>query len=119
MLPSALSIDIPYSVFWHLTPKTLRAHHKAYSMKEKRMDEMIWAACGNYVLSAVAVAVEGCLAGKKSKLKYVEKPLLHKTEQKTEQKTDFTEEELQKQREMFVAMLNIKKANFELNHKKR
>lgn len=114
MLPTALAIGVPYNVFWKLTPKTLKAHHKAYVIKEKHIDEMIWSVCGNYVLSAVAVAVENCLAGKKARLKYIEKPL---SEANKEEK--YTEEELQKQREMFVMMLNIKKANFELNSKER
>lgn len=112
MLPTALAIGVPYNVFWKLTPKTLKAHHKAFTIKEKHMDEFIWSVCGNYVLSAVAVAVENCLAGKKAKLKFIEKPLYRVSEEK-----EYTEEELKKQREMFVMMLNIKKANFELSHK--
>lgn len=36
-----------------------------------------------------------------------------------ESKKTLSEEELQRQRELFVARLNVMKTNFELNHKKK
>ena len=51
--------------------------------------------CGNYVVSAVAVAVEACLAGKKAKGKIIDKPILEKIE---EENRPLDEEEIERQR---------------------
>lgn len=112
-MPSAISVGVPYDTFWHLTPKKLNAFFKANKLKLKVQDEQMWL-MGQYVLSAVSVAVEHCLAGRKAKSKYVKQPFTREVE---EQNKPLTEEELQRQRELFVAKLEIMKTNFELNHK--
>lgn len=68
---------------------------------------------GQYVMSAVSVATDHCLNGKKASSKYIEAPLMRLN------KSDNTlsEEEIQRQREIFVTMLLAKKSNFELNKK--
>lgn len=66
---------------------------------------------GMYVQNAVAVAVEHCLAGKKAKSKYLEKPL----REEQEKEENLSEKELQQMREQFVAKLMIMKTNFELS----
>ena len=71
--------------------------------------------CGNYVMNAVSVAVEACLAGKKARGKYIDTPIFEKID---EQENVLDEKTLQKQRELFVAKLEVMKANFELNKKK-
>lgn len=96
-------------------PKELEPFIKAQQIEMKRQDEMIWAACGNYVMSAVATAVEHCLAGRKAQSKYIEKPITRNME---DEGKELTEKELQQQRELFVARLMVKMANFELNNKK-
>lgn len=96
--------------FMHSTPKVLEAYRKAYSIKLQDMDRMAWMFCGNYVISAVAVAVEVCLAGKKAKGEYVSEPILQKNK-------PLDEEEIQRQRELLVAQLCAMKTNFENNHK--
>lgn len=45
-------------------------------MKQQMHDEEMWMWWGSYGLSAVSVSVERCLAGKKSKSKYIEKPVM-------------------------------------------
>ena len=63
-----------------MNPRIYKLHVMAYNEKKKRdikeQDEMVWSAVGNYVLSAVTVAVEKCLAGKKAKASYIKEPLL-------------------------------------------
>jgi len=93
-------------------PADLEPYAKAHNLALQEQDGMVYAFCGSYVLSAVAVAVERCLAGKKSRLRYVEKPMLREMEEKNK---PMTEEELQKQRELFLAKLMVMKTNFELN----
>ena len=42
------------------------------------MDNLMWTWFGNYALSAVTVAVEHNLAGKKAKSQYIKEPILSK-----------------------------------------
>ena len=60
-------------------------------MRRERIDFEMWM-MGNYVLSAVQTAVSGVLAGKKSKAKYIETPLLSKVteEREPDPQADFT-----------------------------
>lgn len=71
---------------------------------------------GQYILSAVQTATDRCLNGKKARSKYIEKPIMEISKEK--QDINFTEEELQRQREAFVTKLLIMKSNFDLNKKK-
>lgn len=96
-------------------PADLEPYAKAYRLEMTERDGWAYTICGNYVLSAVSVAVEHCLAGKKARSRYVEKPMLQELEEKNK---PMTEEELQRQRELFVAKLEVMKTNFELNHGK-
>lgn len=78
-------------------------------MRKELEDEEQWANWGNYGISALMFAIEHCLAGKKAKTKYIEEPLTKK-----KSSSGLTEEEIQKQRELFVAKLQTMKANFDL-----
>lgn len=109
---NALAIDVPYDLFWHLTPKKLSYFFKAHELKMEEQDTFDWR-LGMYINNAVAVAVEHNLAGKKAKSKYLEKPL-HAMKNPEE----MTQEELDRQAEMMFTMLNVQKANWELDHPK-
>lgn len=73
-------MGISWNEFWSMNPRIYKLHVKAFNEKTKReikqQDELIWSMVGNYVLSAVTVAVERCLAGSKAKSKYIENPIL-------------------------------------------
>lgn len=107
-------MGLTYKEFMRCTPKVLEAYGKAYKIKLKTIDRIAWQIGGNYILSAVSVALEHCLAGKKATSKYMEKPAMEELEFKNK---PLSEEELQRQRELFVARLEAMKTNFELNHK--
>ena len=96
-------------------PKELEPFDKAHkkNIEEQDMLQHLW--WGNYGLSALIVAIDRCFRGKKSKFEYIKEPILSKTF-----KNDgLTEEEKQKQRELFVAKLQVMQTNFELNKKGR
>lgn len=114
-MPSALVLGVSYDVFWHLNPTKLKPFQEAYRIKQENRDAEMWTFCGNYVLSAVITAVDACLNGRKASSKYIEKPLL---KDRIDERKEMTEEELQKQRELFVAKLLVMKTNFELNKSK-
>lgn len=82
-------------------------------MEMKEQDSIVHAICGSYILSAVSVAIEGVLVGKKSKLKYIDKPILQQIE---EENKPLSEEEIQRQRDLFVAKMQAMKASFDANH---
>lgn len=61
--------------FKHMTPYKLECCLKGHKINRQMRDEEMWLWFGNYGLSAVSVAVEHCLARRKAKSKYVEKPI--------------------------------------------
>lgn len=103
-----LSVD---DIDWS-SPADMEPYLKVHKEELKEKDYLAWLQ-GQYTLSAVSVAVEHCLAGRKAKSKYIKKPLLQELEERNE---PMAEEEIQRQRELFVAKLQAMKTNFELNH---
>lgn len=71
---------------------------------------------GSYGISALTVAIDRCLNGHKARSKYIEKPIMQELEEKNK---PLSEEEMDRQRELFVAKLEAMRVNFELNHKKK
>lgn len=88
-------------------PADLEPYSKAYELECKVRDEEMWR-MGIYVQSGTSVAIEHNLAGKKAKSEYIKRPLLQEIDRKT------SEEELQRQRELFVARFEAMGANFRL-----
>ena len=98
-------------------PKELEPFVEAEKLKMIRRDEDMYV-MGIYVQKAVAVAVEGCLAGRKAKGKYFDKPIRSDMEESVNGKENISEEEIKRQREMFVTKLMLMKTNFDLNKEK-
>lgn len=94
-------------------PHDLEPYRLAHDVEQKQQDTQVWLMCGNYVVSAVATAVEHCLAGRKARSKFIKEPILYTMNHDSE------EEKLQKQREKFLAGLLAMQANFEINHPKK
>lgn len=103
-----LSVD---DIDWS-SPADMKPYLKAHNEELKEKDYLSWLQ-GQYMLSAVSVAIEHCLAGRRAKTKYIKKPLLQEIE---ENNKPMTEDEIKRQRELFVAKLEAMKTNFELNH---
>lgn len=62
-----------------MNPHIIRLLLKGHEEKLKEQDYMAWLQ-GQYTLSAVSVAVEHCLAGRKAKSQYIKKPILSTVE---------------------------------------
>lgn len=95
------------------SPADLEPYAKAHAIERQEQDVLAHMWWGAYGLNAVAVAVEHCLAGKKARSKYADEPVLKRLE---EQNKPMSEEKLRKQRELFVAKMQVMQANFELSH---
>lgn len=101
-----------------MNPHIINCLRKGYEAKIKEQDYLQHLWWGSYGKQAVYVAVEHCLAGRKAKSKYVEKPILSEIEKKTEENKPMTEEEKRKQTEALFMKLRIMGANFNLNKEK-
>ena len=110
MLPHYLSIGLTYKEYMHSTPRLLEAYEKAFDKKIEMFDSLAWQFCGNYVLSAISVAVEHCLAGRKAKSDYLKQPVL---KEYYEDKYMTEEERKQKQLDLFVEKMKAMQANFD------
>lgn len=77
-----------------MNPHIINLLIKGHQEKIKEQDYLAWVS-GQYVLSAVSVAVEHNLAGRKAKSKYIEKPLLESVlEEKRENQYKESQEEI-------------------------
>ena len=108
-MPSALTIDVPYDVFWHLNPKKLKPFQIAYENKRRLRDEEQWMYWGSYGISALSFVIENALS-KNSKAEYIKKPIL---QQLISTSNKLTEEEKKKQTEQLFMQLMI----MGINHK--
>lgn len=99
--------------FWHSYPCEIEPYFEAQKKRRLMEDERDYI-CGLYTYEAVTVSLSNAFRGKNGKIhKYREKPILVEWE---ENNRPLTEEELQKQREMFVERLKLMQTNFELAH---
>jgi hypothetical protein len=61
--------------FWDSTPVEMEPYRKMDKLRLERNDYEMWV-MGMYVTNAVTVAVSNALGGRKSKAKYLDKPIL-------------------------------------------
>lgn len=107
-----LSVD---DIDWS-SPADMKPYLKAHEEELKEKDYLAWF-FNQYTLSAVSVAVEHCLAGKKAKSKYIEKPIMQEMANKKIESKPLTEEDKKKQTEKLFMQLRIMGANFNLKNK--
>ena len=113
-----MTIGVPYETFWHLVPNELSAFYKSYKQRQKIKDEEMWM-MGQYVMSAVSVAVEHCLAGKKAHSKYIEKPILSNDSiSASKDENNMSQEEKNKKIEELFLKLEIMGKNHKLTKEK-
>ena len=110
-LPNALTIGVPYELFWRLNPKKLKAFQIAFENKRKIRDEENWISWGVYGMSALSVVL-GNVFSKNSR--YVENPFLQSLKNKTKILTE--EEKEQKTKELFM-QLSIMESNYKMSKK--
>lgn len=97
-----------------MNPHIIKLHVKGEEEKMIRTDYMNWIN-GIYTQSAVGVSVEHCLAGRKAKSKYMEKPLLQEAEEKRQFEVgELSEEEARKQTQALFMKLRIMGANHKM-----
>ena len=105
-----------WEAFWGMNPHIIKLLAKGHEEKIKEQDYLAWIS-NQYTLSAVSVAVEHCLAGRKAKSKYIEEPILYNIGNSTKESTPMTDEEKKQQTEQLFMKLRIMGTNFNMNHK--
>lgn len=73
-----------------MNPHIIKLLLKGHEEKIKEQDYMSWMQ-GQYMLSAVSVAVEHCLAGNRAKSEYIKEPILSKIETEEQKKNTYKE----------------------------
>lgn len=96
-----------------MNPRIIKLLLKGYKEKIREQDYLAWL-FGQYTLSAVSVAVEHCLAGRKAKSKYMEKSII----QELDANRPLTEEEKQREVDMFFAREKARRINWRRKHPK-
>ncbi len=100
-----------------MNPHIIKLHVKGEEEKMIRTDYINWLN-GIYTQSAVGVAVEHCLAGRKAKSEYIKNSLLQEAEEKKQiESGELSEEEKIRQTEQFFMKLRIMGANHKLANK--
>lgn len=111
-----ISLGVSKAEFMDSTPKDLECYIEAEKMAQKRRDAENWQ-MGMYNMSAFSVALGKALSGRKSKSKYMDKPIMEKIkESQKEEEENLTEEQMVTERDKLLAALMTMQANFELNH---
>ena len=112
--PQAYAIGVSWDEFWRMNPRILSAIAEGYNQRVRNADYMNWIN-GQYTLAAVTVGVERNLAGRKAKSEYPQNPFFEEIEK---QNKPLSDDELQKQRELFVERSKTMQSNFEISHGK-
>ncbi len=119
-MPFALTIGVPYDLFWHLTPNKLRAFYMSYKQKRKIDDEKMWL-MGQYIMLALDATVcnNSFWKGQNgTPSNYPKEPLMQNIEQQNKENAPIlTEEEKRRQTEQLFMRLKIMGANHKLNKK--
>lgn len=100
-----------------MNPHIIKLHVKGEEEKMLKQDYINWLN-GIYTQSAVGVAVEHCLNGRKAKSEYIKNPILQEAEEQRQIETgELSEEEKKRQTEQFFMKLRIMGANYKLADK--
>lgn len=87
--PQANAMGVTWQEFWKMNPHIIKClikgHREKIEQEIKRQDLLQYLWWGNYGLSAVAVAVEHTIFGKKAKSEYVKEAILSKAFENEEQ----------------------------------
>lgn len=83
---------------------------RAHRTEIEERDMYVWEWTGSYGISALMFAIDHNLSGHKAVTEYLDKPVIDGNIRK-----QIEENNIQRQREQFVAMLETMQANFEAN----
>ena len=117
--PQAYVFGITWEQFWHMNPRIIKCISLGHEKKIKEQDALIHTWVGTYGLSALNVVIDHCIAGSKSKSKYIEEPIMSNASlsKDKEDKSQISEKEKLEKTEQLFMKLSIMGANYELANK--
>ena len=108
-----MAMGITYDEFWTLNPRKIKVILESYKLRRQIEDERQWL-LGGYMFDAISVALDNAFKKKGQKAKNYfevrEKPYL----KEIKHEAGLSEEEIQKKRELLMAQLRVRQANYEL-----
>lgn len=111
-MPEAIKCGVPFETFWKLNPKKFKRYStffvENYRHQQKEIDMRGWIN-GEYVLEAIGGAFKPN--------SYPKQPYLAKSDANGSEKP--TEEQIQKERDAFVAKLLVMQANYNMGNKEQ
>lgn len=111
----ALTIGVPYDLYWHLNPRKLKPFEKAYKNKQEIADRQAYTQA-MYFMSALDATVCNAFLWRRKGEKaheFLKEPF------SVSNSVEAQEAKMQKQRELFAAQLVAMQANFEMNKKNK
>lgn len=109
-----MQIEVPYDVFWNITPYEFGIMLDAYKEKQKHINYMMWVN-GLYTLSALSASVGNMFKKKGAEPnKYLEEPL-----PVFEERKELTEEEKLSEEQKLLLTLEAMQRAFEMNKSKK
>ena len=115
MFPKLYRAGVSYDEFGKLTMTKMRVILNAYSEKLRedfKMSDLVAFVQGRYMVEALLCTV-GNMLGKNSNFKYPEQAY-----SMVQEEPELTEEEIEQQRQQFIATLQTMQHNFEINKEK-
>lgn len=92
-------------------PAEIKPYMQSFELQQKMRDEEFWRLWGIYGISAMGTVICNAVS-KGTRMHFIDKPVLQQSDK-------LNEEELQKQRVLFVEKLKTMKTNYELSHPKK
>lgn len=108
---------VSYKEFGKLTMKDIKIISNAYAEKlqaDFKIADALAFVQGRYMVDALLCTVGNMLGGKKAKFTFPEQPYTT-----AKQESELTEDEIELQRQQFIAALQTMQHNFEINKEKK
>ena len=109
---------MPEEKFYESTPEDLSPYIEAYKLRMKERDTCYWVE-GRYTYTAVSAAIQEALNGRKSKVKYPEKPFSMENSIDSVYGEKISERAAKEERKNLLNSLKMKQIAFEMNKKRK
>lgn len=108
---------MPEEKFYESTPEDLSPYIEAYKLRIKERDTCYWVE-GRYTYTAVSAAIQEALNGRKSEVKYPDKPFSMDETVEARVNGKISEKVAAAEREKLLNSLKLKQIAFEMNKKR-
>ena len=108
---------MPEEKFYESTPEDLSPYIEAYKLRMKERDTCYWVE-GRYTYMAVSAAIQEALNGRKSRVKYPEKPFSMENSIDSVYGERISERAAEEERKNLLSRLKLKQIAFDANQRR-